>query len=65
MLSLTIKPRRTWIRARRESSRTVVEIAVLDRVSRGDLPVNLDDFVERFKAALAERWLTDTFDIYR
>jgi len=43
----------------------VVQIAVLDRVSRGDLPVNLDDFVERFKAALAERWLTDTFDIYR
>ena len=55
MLSLTIKPRRTWIRARREGSRTVVEIAVLDRVSRGDLPVNLDDFVERFKAALAEQ----------
>ena len=54
MMSLTIKPRRTWIRARREGSRTVVEIAVLDRVSRGDLPVSLDEFVERFKAALAE-----------
>ena len=55
MMSLTIKPRRTWIRASCEGSSTVVEIAVLDRVSRGDLPVNLDDFVERFKAALAER----------
>lgn len=55
MMSLTIKPRRTWIRASREGSSTVVEIAVLDRVSRGDLPVNLDDFVERFKAALAEQ----------
>ena len=54
MLSLTIKPRRTWIRARRDGTRTVVEIAVLDRVSRGDPPVNLDDFVERFTAALAE-----------
>jgi len=54
MLSLTIKPRRTWIRARREGSRTVVEIAVLDRVSRGDQPTDLDDFVGRFKAALAE-----------
>lgn len=54
MMSLTIRPRRTWIRARREGSRTVVEIAVLDRVSRGDLPVSLDDFVERFKTALHE-----------
>ena len=54
MMSLTIRPRRTWIRASREGSSTVVEIAVLDRVSRGDLPVSLDDFVERFKAALAE-----------
>lgn len=55
MMSLTIKPRRTWIRARRDGSRTVVEIAVLDRVSRGDVPVELEDFVERFKAALAEQ----------
>lgn len=55
MMSLTIKPRRTWIRARREGSRTVVEIAVLDRVSRGDLPINLDEFVERFQIALAEQ----------
>ncbi|MEO6471311.1 MAG: cytochrome c biogenesis protein ResB, partial [Aeromicrobium sp.] len=54
MMSLTIKPRRTWIRVRREGSSTVVEIAVLDRVSRGDLPVTLDEFVGRFKAALAE-----------
>ncbi|MDQ3156049.1 MAG: cytochrome c biogenesis protein ResB [Actinomycetota bacterium] len=54
MLSLTIKPRRTWIRATRNGSRTVVEIAVLDRVSRGDQPADLDDFVERFQTALAE-----------
>ncbi len=55
MMSLTIKPRRTWIRAERNGSRTVVEVAVLDRVSRGGVPVELDDFVERFKKTLAEQ----------
>ncbi|MET0447879.1 MAG: cytochrome c biogenesis protein ResB [Aeromicrobium sp.] len=54
MASLTIKPRRTWIRTRREGSRTVVDVAVLDRVPRDDLPADLDDFLERFKDALGE-----------
>jgi len=54
MTSLTIKPRRTWIRARRDGSRTVVDVAVLDRVPRDDLPADLDDFLERFKDALGE-----------
>jgi cytochrome c biogenesis protein len=54
MTSLTIKPRRTWIRTRREGSRTVVDVAVLDRVPRDDLPADLDDFLERFKDALGE-----------
>lgn len=54
MASLTIKPRRTWIRARREGSRTVVDVAVLDRVPRDDLPADLDDFLERFTDALGE-----------
>ena len=54
MASLTIKPRRTWIRSRREGSRTVVDVAVLDRVPRDDLPADLDDFLERFKDALGE-----------
>jgi len=54
MVSLTIKPRRTWIRARRDGSRTVVDVAVLDRVPRDDLPADLDDFLERFKDALVE-----------
>jgi cytochrome c biogenesis protein len=39
VLSLLIRPRRTWVRVRRAdpggASRTVVEIAALDRVSRG------------------------------
>jgi cytochrome c biogenesis protein len=54
MASLTIKPRRTWIRTRREGSRTVVDVAVLDRVPRDDLPADLDDFLERFKDALGD-----------
>jgi cytochrome c biogenesis protein len=54
MASLTVKPRRTWIRARQDGSRTVVDVAVLDRVPRDDLPADLDDFLERFKNALGE-----------
>jgi cytochrome c biogenesis protein len=54
MVSLTVKPRRTWVRTRREGSRTVVDVAVLDRVPRDDLPADLDDFLERFKDALGE-----------
>ena len=54
MLSLSVKPRRTWIRARREGSRTVVDVAALDRVPRADLPADLDEFMNRFKKTLAE-----------
>jgi cytochrome c biogenesis protein len=54
MVSLTVKPRRTWVRTRRDGSRTVVDVAVLDRVPRDDLPADLDDFLERFKDALGE-----------
>ena len=52
ILSLSIRPRRTWIRATRSSSRTVVEVAVLDRVPRGDLPADLDAFLTRVRAEL-------------
>lgn len=52
VLSLSVKPRRTWVRARRDGSRTVVEVAVLDRVPRDDLPADLDAFLERFREAL-------------
>ncbi len=52
--SLSVKPRRTWIRARQEGSRTVVDVAVLDRVPRDDLPADLDAFLERFHGALGE-----------
>ena len=35
--SLFIRPRRIWVRARREGGRTVVEVAGLDRSAGGDL----------------------------
>lgn len=54
MASLMVRPRRTWIRARRDGSRTVVEVAALDRVPRDDLPADLDDFLSRFRAGLGE-----------
>lgn len=52
MASLLVRPRRTWIRARREGSRTVVEVAALDRVPRDDLPANLDGFLEELRQEL-------------
>jgi cytochrome c biogenesis protein len=54
ILSLSVKPRRTWIRATRRGSRTVVEVAVLDRVPRGDLPSDLDDFLMRLRDELPD-----------
>ncbi len=51
MISLSVKPRRTWIRARRDGSRTVVDVAALDRVPRDDLPADLDAFLTRFRQA--------------
>ena len=58
ILSLSIRPRRTWIRAQRkpggQGSATVVEVAVLDRVPRGDLPADLDDFLARLQAQLRD-----------
>lgn len=47
IMSLSIKPRRMWVRTRRRGTRTVVEVAALDRVSRGDLAADVDAFVEQ------------------
>lgn len=52
MGSLIVRPRRTWVRARRVGSRTVVEIAALDRVPRDDLPADLGDFLEQVQGEL-------------
>ncbi|MEH3033395.1 MAG: cytochrome c biogenesis protein ResB [Aeromicrobium erythreum] len=52
LLSLFVRPRRAWVRARREGSRTVVEIAALDRVRRDDLPDELQELVDRVRRGL-------------
>ncbi len=52
ILSLAVRPRRTWVRARRDGSRTIVEVAALDRVPRGDVTGDLDDLLERLHESL-------------
>jgi cytochrome c biogenesis protein len=42
LASLFIRPRRIWVRARRDGGRTVVEVAGLDRSSGGDLSAEID-----------------------
>lgn len=50
VLSLMIRPRRTWVRARRrEDGTTVVEVAALDRVPRSDVEQSVDDLAGRLK----------------
>ncbi|MDQ6641795.1 MAG: cytochrome c biogenesis protein ResB [Actinomycetota bacterium] len=41
--SLFIRPRRVWVRVRREGDRTIAELAGLDRSSGGDLCGELDE----------------------
>ena len=48
--SLFIRPRRIWVRVRREGGRTLVEVAGLDRSSGGDLSGEVDALA----AALAD-----------
>ncbi|EFQ82255.1 ResB-like protein [Aeromicrobium marinum DSM 15272] len=52
-LSLFVRPRRIWIRARRDGSRTVVEVAALDRVPRDDLGDDLQHVIERMRTELS------------
>lgn len=42
LASLFIRPRRIWVRARREGGATVVEVGGLDRSSGGDLSTEID-----------------------
>ncbi len=49
--SLFIRPRRVWVRARREGEGTLVEIAALDRTNGGDVADVLDDVVADLRAA--------------
>jgi cytochrome c biogenesis protein len=44
--SLFIRPRRVWVRARREGDGTLVEVAALDRSGGGDVAVVVDELVQ-------------------
>ncbi|HET8560155.1 MAG TPA: cytochrome c biogenesis protein ResB [Marmoricola sp.] len=45
--SLFIRPRRVWVRARREGGRTLIEVAGLDRTAGGDLAGEIDTLASR------------------
>ena len=45
--SLFVRPRRTWVRVRRESGRTVWEVAALDRASGGDPAAHVEQVATR------------------
>jgi cytochrome c biogenesis protein len=47
--SLFIRPRRIWVRARREGGATVVEVAGLDRSSGGDLSAEIDALADALR----------------
>jgi cytochrome c biogenesis protein len=49
--SLFVRPRRMWVRARREDDRTVVEVAALDRSGGGDVSEELAVVVRALGAA--------------
>ena len=49
--SLFIRPRRIWVRTRREGGRTLVEVGGLDRSAGGDLSGELDGLVAALQQA--------------
>jgi cytochrome c biogenesis protein len=51
LASLFIRPRRIWVRARREGGRTLVEVAGLDRSSGGDLATEIDALTDALRPA--------------
>ena len=52
--TLFVRPRRSWLRARRQAGRTVVEAAGLDRTAGGDLAGELDALVDRLRRDVTE-----------
>ena len=48
--SLFIRPRRVWVRARRQEGTTLVELAALDRSGGGDLTVVLSSVVDSLQS---------------
>ncbi len=65
VLSLLIRPRRTWVRARQHGSVTRVEVAAIDRVPRDDLPDDLEHLVRRLKSTLDIQSPSNTFNANR
>lgn len=59
-LSLFIRPRRTWIRAHRDGTRTVVEVAVLDRVARDDTGEDAQAAIDQIVGVLGAEPATGT-----
>jgi cytochrome c biogenesis protein len=51
LASLFIRPRRAWVRIRRDGGRTVVELAGLDRSSGGDLAEEIDELEKQIHPA--------------
>ena len=49
LASLFIRPRRIWVRTRREGGRTLVEVAGLDRSSGGDLSAEIDTLADALR----------------
>ena len=53
LASLFIRPRRMWVRTRREGGRTLVEVAGLDRSAGGDLSGEIEGLVAALQAGPA------------
>ncbi len=53
LCSLFIRPRRTWVRVRREAGRTVVEVAALDRAAGGDPAAHVKQVAEELRPSSA------------
>jgi cytochrome c biogenesis protein len=53
--SLFIRPRRVWVRARREGDGTLVEVAALDRSGGGDVAVVVDELVATLQGQKYQR----------
>ena len=60
LCSLFIRPRRVWVRARREGGRTVVEVAGLDRSSAGE---GLDAEIDRLTREIAGTQVASTQEV--
>lgn len=54
IVSLLVKPRRVWIKARNRDGRTLVEVAGLSRVPRGDIQAEVDQIVAALQQGTRE-----------